>query len=54
MIVLAALLIGIIWGVRTASRRGGNRLDKVQHATAAGIIGTLIGLVLTIFIEHML
>ncbi|MBC24695.1 MAG: hypothetical protein CMJ32_12380 [Phycisphaerae bacterium] len=54
MIVLAALLIGIIWGVRTASRRGGNRLDKVQHATAAGIAGTLIGLVLTIFIEHML
>ena len=54
MIVVAALLIGIVWGIRTASRRGGNRLDKLQHATAAGIAGILVGMVLTIFTERML
>ena len=53
MIVVAVLLIGIVWGIRIASRRGGNRLDKLQHATAAGIAGSLVGLVLTIFIENI-
>lgn len=54
MIVLAALLLGIAWGIRTATRRGGNRADKVQHAAAAGIAGALLGLILTIVIERLL
>lgn len=54
MIVLAALLLGIAWGVRTATRRGGNRLDKLQYATAAGIAGALLGLILTIVIERLI
>lgn len=54
MIVAAALILGILWGVRTASRRGGNRLDKLQYGAVAGIAGALLGLVLTIVVERML
>ena len=54
MIVAAALLLGIAWGIRTASRRGGKRLDKLQYGAAAGIAGALLGLVVTIVVERML
>lgn len=54
MIVLAAFLLGIAWGIRTASRRGGNRLDKAQYAAGGGIAGALLGLIVTIVVERLL
>ena len=53
MIVAAALLLGIVWGIRTAARRGGNRLDKLQYAAVGGIAGGLVGLILTIVVERL-
>lgn len=54
MIVLAGSLLGIVWGILTARKRGGNRLDMAQHGAAAGIAGLLVGLIVTIAIERLL
>ncbi len=35
--------LGVILGLWTARRRGGNRLDLLHYATIYGIIGFLIG-----------
>ncbi|MCT4684153.1 MAG: hypothetical protein N4A39_10535 [Roseicyclus sp.] len=35
--------IGILLGLWTARRRGGNRLDLLHYATIFGILGFLIG-----------
>lgn len=53
MIVLAAFLLGVAWGIRTASRRGGKPLDKLQYGAAAGIAGALLGLIVTIVVERL-
>lgn len=54
MIVLAGLLLGIFWGIRTARARGGNRLDMAQYAAVFGILFALAGLFVTIAVERML
>jgi len=54
MIVLAGLVLGAVWGVLTARRRGGNRLDMAQYGAVWGIIGALAGLFLTIGLERLL
>lgn len=53
MIVLAGIVIGILWGVLTARKRGGNRKDMAQYAAAAAIGGALLGLILTIIVEKL-
>ena len=54
MIVIAALIFGAIYGVYTASRKGGNRLDKAQYGAVYAIIFTLVGLFVTVAIDKML
>jgi hypothetical protein len=54
MIVLAGFALGAVWGVSLAGKRGGNRLDKAQYGAGFGIAFALLGLFLTIFVEHML
>ena len=54
MIVVAGLVLGAVWGVLTAKKRGGNRLDMAQYGAVWGIIGALLGLFLTIALERML
>ena len=54
MVVIGGFLFGVILGVTTALRRGGRKLDALQYAAGFGILFTLIGLFLTIFLERML
>jgi hypothetical protein len=35
--------VGIVLGVITATRRGGNRLDLLHYGTIFGIVGFLVG-----------
>lgn len=42
MIAYIAGVIGIIMGVRTAAKRGGNRLDKAQYSIGFGLAFFLI------------
>lgn len=54
MIVLAGLVLGAVWGVVQAKKRGGNRADMAQYGAVWGIIGGLAGLFLTIGLERLL
>lgn len=54
MVVIGGFLFGVILGATTALRRGGRKLDALQYAAGFGILFTLIGLFLTIFLERML
>ncbi|WP_439559880.1 hypothetical protein [Roseinatronobacter sp.] len=54
MIVIFGLVAGALLGVRSASKRGGNRLDMAQYAAVGGIIGALLGLFATIGLEKIL
>ena len=54
MIVIGGLVFGIILGASIARRRGGRKLDALQYAAAFGILFTLIGLFVTIFLERIL
>ena len=53
MIVIAFALIGAFLGTRLAARNGGVRADKVQYALACAIAGSLLGLIVTIAVEHL-
>ncbi|MCH2248855.1 MAG: apolipoprotein acyltransferase [Cognatishimia sp.] len=52
MIVIVLAVIGLLLGFRTASKRGGNRLDKLQYTAGYGIAFTILGVILTIVIER--
>lgn len=54
MIVIAASILGAIWGGLLARRRGGNRLDIAQYAAGFAILFAILGLFATIFLERML
>lgn len=54
VIVIGGLLFGVILGATIALRRGGRKLDALQYAAGFGILFTLIGLFVTIFLERML
>ena len=54
MIVIGGFLFGVILGATIALRRGGRKLDALQYGAGFGILFTLIGLFVTIFLERML
>jgi hypothetical protein len=54
MIVLGAGLAGVLSGLLTARRRGGNRLDRAQYAAGFGIAFALLGLIVTVMIDRSL
>lgn len=53
MIILAGIVIGAALGLRNARSRGGNRLDQAQYGAVGGIIGAILGMVLTIGVERL-
>lgn len=54
MIVIVLALVGGIIGWRIASKRDGNRLDKLQYAAVYLMISAVTGLFLTVIVERML
>jgi hypothetical protein len=54
MIVLAGLGLGAFWGVQSARKRGGNRMDMAQYGTVYAILFGLVGLFATIGLEKVL
>lgn len=54
MIVLAGLIAGAVWGGMQARRRGGSGFDMAQYAGVWGIIGTILGLAVTVGIDRMI
>ena len=52
MIILASSLFGILLGVLTARRRGGNRKDMAQYGAGFGIAFFLLGMLVTLIIAR--
>lgn len=47
-------ILGAVIGAVTARRRGGRKLDAVHYGAIYGIMFTLIGLFVDIFLGHVL
>ena len=54
MIVIAFFLIGAILGWRTAAKRQGDTLDKLQYAAAYCLAFSVVGLIITVLLERLL
>lgn len=54
MIVIGGFIIGAILGSMLARRRGGARLDLLQYGAVFAILGTILGMFLTIAIGRMI
>jgi len=54
MLPILGILAGALLGWMTATRRGGNTLDKAQYAAGFGITGGIVGLSLGIVLTHTL
>lgn len=53
MIIIAAAVFGILFGVRTARQRGGRPIDQWHYGAAYGILFTMIGLIVTVIISRI-
>jgi hypothetical protein len=54
MIVFPFALLGALWGVFMAKRRGGNRLDMAQYAAVMALIFAVVGTLATIVLQRIL
>lgn len=54
MIIIAGMLIGAISGVIYVRRRNGRGFDIAQYAAVWAIIGTILGVILTIGVERLI
>ncbi|ATG42972.1 hypothetical protein PhaeoP18_01007 [Phaeobacter piscinae] len=54
MIVIGALLLGALLGVRAAQKRGGSLADKLQYGAAYAMVFAILGLFATILADRML
>ncbi len=54
MIVIAASVIGALFGANTARIRKGNAADMAQYAAGYGIAFCLVGLLATIVIARLI
>ncbi|WP_323783099.1 hypothetical protein [Thalassovita sp.] len=52
MIVIAAAILGAIFGAVLAKRRNGKGLDLLQYAAGYAILFIIVGLFITIFIHR--
>ena len=53
MIVFASLVLGVLYGVYTARKRNGTRLDMAQFGAVYGMAFTLVGLFVTFGIDRL-
>jgi len=49
---LLGILFGALFGIFSAKRKGGKRLDLIQWGAVVGIIGGILGLFILVFIER--
>ncbi len=54
MIVIAAAIIGIVVGVITARKRGGNKLDMAQYGAGFALAFIIVGMIATVVIDRAL
>lgn len=54
MIWLPAMILGAIWGARTALKRGGRRLDAAQYGAVYALGLGLLGVLVSIIIDRMM
>ncbi len=54
MIVIGAVLLGILLGLYSARKRGGNTADLLQYATVYAIAFAIVGVIATIVLHRML
>lgn len=54
MIIIAAIVLGAILGVRSARKQKGRPLDQFRYGSIFGIAFGLVGLVLTVVLERAL
>lgn len=54
MIVIALGLIGAIFGVLTARRHKGNKLDMAQYAAGYAMAFGIVGMILTVLLDRAL
>ena len=52
MIVIAAVVLGALWGDLRARKRGGNGTDRLQYAAVHAIALAIAGLFVTILIDR--
>ncbi|MGR3365211.1 MAG: hypothetical protein ACU0CY_13650 [Maritimibacter harenae] len=52
MIVIAFAIFGALLGAYQARKRGGQRLDLAQYATAYGLAFAILGLFVTVFLSR--
>ncbi|MGR1582377.1 hypothetical protein ACSSNL_13025 [Thalassobius sp. S69A] len=52
MIVIAGAILGLIFGIYRAKKRGGNGKDIAQHAVVYMLLFLIIGLFVTIIIHR--
>lgn len=53
MIVGLGFLIGALIGALIARKKGGNRLDILQHAAVIGVIGVMVA-ILALFVNILI
>lgn len=54
MIVTLGFLIGALTGALIARKKGGNRLDMVQHAAVIGVMAAIVALFINIILLRLI
>ena len=53
MIVISFAIIGVLWGIFAARKRGGNRKDMAQYGAGYGMAFLICGMFLTVIVDRV-
>lgn len=53
MIGIISMLLGALWGYRTAAKRDGSRADKVQYTIVYMLIFAIVGLFVGVLFDRL-
>lgn len=53
MVIIAAAVFGVLLGVLTARRRGGQRLDQWHYGAIYGLMFTVLGVLVAVVIARL-
>ncbi|MEN8837106.1 MAG: apolipoprotein acyltransferase [Celeribacter marinus] len=54
MIVIVLSIIGVIVGWRTATKRKGDRMDKLQYGAAYFLAFAVAGVIITVIVDRFI